>query len=237
VPIPAPDDASDIAQIALLSVRVGLLSTALILLPGVALGWLLAKRRFRGRALVQTLVALPMVLPPVAVGLLLLMALSRHHAFGRALAALLGGQVLLTWWAAALASAVMSFPLLVRGAEQGFLAVPARLEAVARTLGASRWQVFRRVTLPLAARGVLYGAVFAFARGMGEFGATSLVAGNIPGQTETLALGIDARVEAFRTEEALVLATVSLVLAFGVTWCAEALLARHAATGRAEGAP
>ncbi len=222
------DSAADVLDIALLTLRVGLLSTALILLPGVALGWVLARCEFRGRTLVQTLVALPMVLPPVAVGLALLLLLSRRFAFGRALEDLLGGPVLLTWWAAALASAVMSFPLLVRGAEQGFAAVPRRLEQVARTLGASRVTVFRRVTLPLAARGILYGIVFAFARGLGEFGATTIVAGNMPGRTETLALGMYARIENFRDGDALVLAGISVVLAFGITWCAELFLRRGA---------
>ena len=224
--------ADDILAITGLTLRVGLLSTALIAVPGVALGWLLARRRFRGRALVQTAVALPMVLPPVAVGLLLLLLLSRRSAFGRALEALCGGPVLLTWRAAALASAIMSFPLLVRGAEQAFLGVPRRLEQVARTLGASRLTVFRRVTWPLAARGILYGLVFAFARGLGEFGATTIVAGNIPGRTETLALGVYARIEAFRDGDALVLAGVSVLLAFGITWAAEAWLRRAAVLPR-----
>jgi molybdate transport system permease protein len=221
----------ELVEITGLTLRVGLLSTAIIAVPGIALGWVLARCTFRGRALLQTAVALPMVLPPVAVGLLLLLVLSRRFAFGRALEELLGGPVLLTWWAAALASAVMSFPLLVRGAEQAFLGVPRRLEQVARTLGASRATVFRRVTLPLAARGILYGLVFAFARGLGEFGATTIVAGNIPGRTETLALGVYARIEAFRDADALLLAGVSVLLAFGITWSAEVWL-RRSATSR-----
>lgn len=208
------------------TLRVATVATLAILVPGVALGWVLARHRFRGRSVVQTLVALPMVLPPVAVGLLLLLVLSRRFAFGQALETLLGGPVLLTWWAAALAAAVMSFPLLVRSAEQAFLGVPPRLEQVARTLGASRRRVFFAVTLPLAARGLLYGVVFAFARALGEFGATTIVAGNIPGRTETLALGMYARIESFRDGEALVLAGVSTALAFGITLAAEAWLRR-----------
>ena len=216
--------AGEVLDITLLTLRVGLVSTAIILVPGVALGYLLARREFKGRALVQTLVALPLVLPPVAVGLALLLVLSRRAPIGRTLEAVFGGPVLLTWWAAAIAAAVMSFPLLVRGAEQGFLGVPRRLEQVASSLGASRWRVFVSVTLPLATRGILYGVVFAFARGLGEFGATTIVAGHIPGRTETLALGIYGRIESFRDTEALILAGVAVALAVGVTGLAEGVL-------------
>lgn len=214
----------EILDAAFLSLRVSLVSTALILLPGVALGYLLARRRFRGRALLQAFVSLPMVLPPVAIGLVLLILLSRDSALGALLERVFGGTILLTWWAAALASAVMSFPLLVMGAQQGFASVPRRLEQVAASLGASRAHVFRRVTLPLAARGIAYGAVFAFARGLGEFGATTLVAGHQPGKTETLALAIYARIEEFEDGQALLLAAVSLFLALAITVTAEVFL-------------
>jgi molybdate transport system permease protein len=214
----------EILDAALLSLRVSLVSTALILLPGVALGYLLARRRFRGRALLQALVSLPMVLPPVAIGLVLLILFSRDSALGVLLERIFGGTILLTWWAAALASAVMSFPLLVMGAQQGFASVPRRLEQVAASLGASRGHVFRSVTLPLAARGIAYGAVFAFARGLGEFGATTLVAGHQPGKTETLALAIYARIEEFEDGQALLLAAVSLFLALVITVTAEVFL-------------
>lgn len=219
-------NAAELLEITALTLRVGLVSTLLILVPGIALGYVLARRDFRGRSLVQTLVTLPMVLPPVAVGLLLLKLLSRDSPMGRAIESLLGGPILLTWWAAALAAAVMSFPLLVRGAEAGFTAVPLRLEQVARSLGSSRMRVMCSITLPLAARGILHGVVFAFARGMGEFGATTLVAGHIPGETETLALGMYARIEDFRDGEAMALAGVSVALAFGITFAAETLLRR-----------
>ncbi len=221
--------AEDLLAIVLLTLKVGLVATAIILVPGVWLGWVLARRRFRGRALVQTLVALPMVLPPTAVGLLLLLLLSRQGAVGGILERLTGGTLLLTWWAAAIAAAVMSFPLLVRGAEQAFAAVPPRLEQVARSLGASRRRVFLRITLPLAARGLAYGTLFAFARSLGEFGATTIVAGHIPGETETLALATYGRIEAFQSGEALWLAGASVALALAATWCAESLLARRTA--------
>ena len=214
----------EVLGIALLSLRVSLVSTALILLPGVFLGFVLARGRFAGRALLKAVVSLPIVLPPAAVGLCLLALLSRRSLLGAWLEELLGGTILLTWWAAAAASAVMSFPLLVMGAEQGFRAVPRRVEQVAATLGASRARVFRTVTLPLAARGILYGVVFAFARGLGEFGATTLVAGHIPGKTETLSLAIYARIEAFEDGQALVLSLVAVALALAFTAAAEVFL-------------
>jgi molybdate transport system permease protein len=215
---------SQVIEITALTLRVGAVATLMILVPGIALGYLLARKSFRGRAVVQALVSLPMVLPPVAVGLALLHLLARHAPLGRASQALFGAPILLTWWAAAIASAVMSFPLLVRGAEQGFAAVPARLETVARSLGATRRRVFFSVTLPLAARGILYGVSFAFARGLGEYGATTLVAGHIPGRTETLALGIYARIQEFKDGEAIVLSCVSILIAFSITAAAELFL-------------
>jgi molybdate transport system permease protein len=219
-------DSATLLGILGLTLKVGLVSTAVMLVPGVALGWLLARRDFPGRTLLRTLVVLPMVLPPVAIGLLLLQMLSTRGAFGRFVEDLAGGPVLLTWKAAALASAVMSAPLLILGAEQAFAGVPRRLEQVATTLGASRTTVFTRVTLPLAMRGLLHGLVFSFARSLGEFGATTVVAGDIPGRTETLALGIYARIHAFRDSEAWALAGVSLALALTSTWAAERWLRR-----------
>jgi molybdate transport system permease protein len=217
------------AAIALLSLRVALVAVLAALVPAVALGWALARGRFRGKALIQTLVSLPMVLPPVAVGLVLLLVLSRRSSLGRFIESVFGGPILLTWWAAAIASAVMAFPFLVLGAKAAFDAVPLRLESVAASLGATPGQVFRRVTLPLSARGILHGVTFAFARALGEFGATTVVAGNIPGRTETLALGIYARIESFREHDAIVLSCLSLVLAFAFTGAAQLLLRPKAA--------
>jgi molybdate transport system permease protein len=200
---------------------------------GVAVGFALARWRFPGRALLQALISLPLVLPPVAVGLLLLpvavgllllLAFSRHSAAGRAVESAFGSPRLLTWWAAALAAAVMSFPFVVLGARAAFESVPRRLELVAASLGAPAGRIFAGVTLPLAARGILHGLVFAFARALGEFGATILVAGNIPGRTETLALGIYARIEAFEHGDALALSGISLALALVLMAVAQRVL-------------
>lgn len=214
----------------LVTLKVGLGSLVLILVPGVGLGWLLARRKFPGRLLVQSLVSLPLVLPPVAVGLGLLLLLSRRGPIGAALHLWLGWNLLFTWQAAALASGLMAFPLLVRAAQQAFSAVPERLELAAATLGSGPWRVFTTVTLPLARRGLVYGVVLSFARGLGEFGATSLVAGSIPGRTETLALGIYGKVQGGDEAGALVLSAISIVLAFGATYLSERYLAGAAAS-------
>ncbi len=213
-------------DITLLSLRVALVSTLWIAVPGVAMGYLLARGRFRGKALVQALIALPMVLPPVAIGLLLLRLLARDSFVGDFLAGIGMGSLLLTWKAAAIASAVMAFPLLVIGARQGFESVPRRIEQVAETLGISRRTTFFRVTMPLALRGILYGLVLAFARALGEFGATSIVAGHIPGETETLSLAIHSRIENFDDAGAWRLSVVALVLALLFTSFAEYVLRR-----------
>ena len=205
--------AGEALDVTLLTLKVGATSTAAIALPAVATGYVLSRWRSPLRPLVQTVVSLPMVLPPVAVGLLLLLLFARSAPLGRAVEACFGAPLLLTWWAAAVASAVMSFPLFVMGAMQGFDAVPPRLEQVAASLGASRVRVLLSITLPHAARGLACGAVAAFARGLGEFGATALVAGRIRGETETLSLAIYDRIEQFKSADAVVFAALSLALA------------------------
>lgn len=219
--------AAEILAIAGRTLQVGALATALTLVPGIALGWLLARERLPGRVLLQTIVSLPMVLPPVAIGLLLLLMLSRGSVVGDLFARVIGGPVLLTWGAAVVAAAVMSLPLVVLGAQQGFQAVPRRLEQVAATLGASPARVFFAVSLPLATRSIAHGSLFAFARALGEFGATTLVAGHIPGETETLALAIYARIEQFEDAQALVLSAASIGMALLITGAAELCLRRR----------
>jgi molybdate transport system permease protein len=209
---------AEVAEIAGLTVRVGAVATLVNLVPGVLLALLLARREFPGRSLLQALIALPLILPPVAIGLLLLKLLSRRGPLGLSLA--------FTWQAAALASAVMAFPLLVRTAEQAFAAVPRRLEQVAHTLGASRAATFFSVTLPLARRGVLSGILLSFARSLGEFGASVVVAGAIPHRTETLSMAIYARVQDGDDPGALALALCSLALGLAATLVAEALVRR-----------
>ncbi len=214
--------AAEVLSITWLTIRVSLGAVALIAVPGLAVAWLLARRRFPGVTLLRLVVSLPMVLPPVAVGLGLLLLLSPRSWTGRILEPVLG-RILHTPSAAALAGAVMALPLLVAAAEQAFRAVPRRYEQVARTLGCGPWAVFARITLPLAARGIATGFALAFGRALGEYGATQLVAGRIPGRTETLATAMYGRFEAYRETDAAVLAGVSLLLALGSLWVAERL--------------
>lgn len=216
----------DLTHVTLFTLGVALLSTLLILPPGVALGWLLARRRWPGKVVVETLVALPLVIPPVATGLVLLKLFGRRGPLGVLVQNVFGVEIIFTWKAVVIATAVMSFPLLVRSARVAFEEVPQRLEGVARTLGAGPWRVFFSISLPLAKRGLLAGSVLAFARALGEFGATVMIAGMIPGETITLALGIYHEVQLGNDSAALGLLGVSVALAFGAVALSEWLLRR-----------
>jgi molybdate transport system permease protein len=222
------------AELALVvfSLAVAALATLLVLPFGVAVAYGLARWEGVGKGLVETVLSLPLVLPPTAVGLVLLELLSRGSPVGRALDAL-GIEVVFTPKAVVLASAVMAFPLLVRSARSGFEEVDPRLVAVARTLGDSRARAFFRVTLPLAWRGVLTGTLLAFSRALGEFGATVLVAGNIPGRTQTLALAIFHRTQLGQDGEALRLAGIATLVAFAAIYATELLAHRRTARARA----
>ncbi len=209
-----------------LTLRTAALAVALILPPGLALAWLLARRSWPGKALVETLLALPLVMPPVATGLILLRLLGRRSALGGWFASLFGADIVFTWRAVVAAMAVMALPLLVRSARHAFEGVDPRLESVARTLGASWTRIFAELTLPLALRGILGGVLLAFARALGEFGATILVAGNIPGRTRTLALAIYDRVQLGDDAAAGRLLVIAVTVAFLAVWSAEWFLRR-----------
>ena len=214
----------EVWQVAWFTTWVAAAGTLLILPPGIALGWLLARKHWRGKILVETIVTLPLVMPPVATGLVLLKLLGRRGLLGRWIESLFGVEIVFTWRAVVIATAVMSFPLLVRTARLALEGVNPRFEQVARTLGAGPWRVFWTITLPLAARGLVAGAVLAFARALGEFGATIMVAGFIPGRTATLALSIYHLVQLSRDDEAWGLLAISIMLAFGALWLSETLL-------------
>jgi molybdate transport system permease protein len=211
-----------------ISLKVSLWAAAIVLPPGVLLGLLLARRDFPGRNLIETLTHLPLVLPPTAVGYLLLVLLARRGPLGRET---LGFDLdlLLTWKGAVVAAAAMALPLVARTARVAFEAVDPRLEGVARTLGYGPVRTFLEVTLPLARRGLIAAAILGFSRALGEFGATVIVAGSIPGETQTLALAIFNDIQIGREREALVLVGVTVVLAFAAVYGVEALLRRPTA--------
>ncbi|WFF43025.1 molybdate ABC transporter permease subunit [Salinicola endophyticus] len=173
-----------------LSLKIAGSAVGWTLIPGVALAWLLARREFRGKALLDGVIHLPLVLPPVVVGYLLLLALGRQGWLGHWLQTTLGVTLPFTWQGAAVAGGVMAFPLLVRAVRLSLEAVDPKLEAAAATLGAGRWRVLFTITLPLALPGLLTGSVLAFARALSEFGATITFASNIPGETRTLPLAL-----------------------------------------------
>jgi len=190
------------------------LSTLLILPFGIALAWLLARKNWPGKTFVETIVALPLVMPPVATGLILLNLLGRRGPIGSFLQNTFGTDIVFTWKAVVAAMAVMSFPFLVRTVRLAFEEINPRLEQVARTLGASPVRAFFTITLPLAARGMVAGAVWAFARALGEFGATILVAGNIPGRTTVMSVAIYSDIQLGNEDHAYHLLLVSALLAF-----------------------
>lgn len=204
---------NDVLGITFLTVGMAAAATGLMLPPGLLLAWALARGRFRGRVLLETFVSLPLVMPPVATGLILLLLLAPRGVFGGMLGSL-GIEVVFTWKAVVIAMAVMGLPLLVRTARAGFEQVDRRYEHVASTLGANPLRVFTTVTLPLALPSVAAAAVLCFARAIGEFGATMMIAGSIPGSTRTLAVAIYSFAETGRDTEAAQLVVVSGVIAF-----------------------
>jgi molybdate transport system permease protein len=189
----------------------------------IGVGWVLAKLRFPGKFLLETAVNLPLVLPPVVTGYLLLVAFGRRGIIGPWLEDHLGSRFIFDWKGAALASAVVGFPLMVRPIRQAIAAVDDRLVQAARTLGASRWDAFTSVLLPLAAPGLLSGCILALARSMGEFGATIMIAGNIPGQTRTIPLYVYAALDSGEVASAWPLLAVSIALSAAALMAGEAL--------------
>ena len=218
---------NDVVSVALFTVGMAALATAVMLPPGLAVAWVLARRRFPGRAVLETLVSLPLVLPPVATGLILITVLGRRGLLGGFLERM-GIEVMFTWRAVVVAMAVMGLPLLVRSARAGFEQVDRRYEQIAATLGARPARVFFTVSLPLARRGVLAGALLGFSRALGEFGATIMVAGALPG-TRTIAVAIYTYTETGQDAAAAVMLAVSAAIAFGALLASNRLVAQRAA--------
>ena len=192
-----------------LSVRVSVAATLLTLALGVPLAWLLARRTFAGRDVLASVVVAPLVLPPTVLGYYLLVLIGSQGPVGRLLDAA-GVELAFTWKAAVLAGCVGSAPLLIKAAQAGFESVDARLEQAARTLGRSEWNVFWSITLPLAWRSLMAGGILAFCRAFGDFGITLMIAGSIPGRTQTLPLAIYDHVQANQMAQANALSLISL---------------------------
>lgn len=217
--------------VVILSLKVGLVATAVTLPIAFALAWLLARTRFPGKVLIDGLVHLPLVVPPVVTGWLLLLAFAPAGPVGGWLERWFGVSVMFRWTGAAIAAGVMALPLMVRAMRLSIEAVDRRFEDAARTLGASRSRVFRTITMPLALPGVLAAAVLGFARALGEFGATITFVSNVPGETQTLPLAIYAALQTPDGEaQVLRLALISVALSL-VALVASELLARRAGRG------
>jgi molybdate transport system permease protein len=215
--------------IAVFTASMGVLATLLALPAGILAAWVLARRAFAGKALIETLLSLPLVLPPVATGFLLLQLFGRNSVVGRTFDRL-GVPIVFTWKAVVIAMAVMSFPLIVLTVRAGLEQVEHRYEQVAATLGAGPWRILFTITLPLAARSLVAAAILGFARALGEFGATIVIAGGIPGQTQTLAVAIFNLTEAGRDADANRLLLVSAALAFAAMLLANLVQRRRPAS-------
>jgi molybdate transport system permease protein len=211
-----------------LSLRVASIATAVSVVMGLWLAWVLANYRFRGKELLDAVVTLPLVLPPTVLGYYLLVTLGRMSPLGQLYENVVGRPLVFTWQAAVVASTVHALPLLVKMARAALESVDHKYEKAARNLGASEWLVFWRVSLPLARRAVLGAAVLAFARSLGDFGATLMVAGNIPGRTQTAAVAIYDAVESGNTLLARVLVLIISALGIGVAYFANRLEHRKA---------
>lgn len=205
-----------------LSLKVAGWATALNLLLGVAAGYLLARKRFPGRELLDAVLTLPMVLPPTVLGYYLLVVIGKRGWLGAWLHEHFGINLIFTWQGAVIAATIVAFPLVLKSARAAFEGVDAQLEGAARVLGLNEWALFFRVTLPLAWRGILAGLLLAFARALGEFGATLMVAGSIPGQTQTLSIAVYEAVQAGQDEVAnglvLIVSLTCIVVLVSARW-------------------
>ena len=206
-----------------LSLRVAVLATAISVVLGLAVAYILANFEFRGKELLDSLITLPIVLPPTVLGYYLLILLGRNSILGRMHEAVWGAPLVFTWQAAVVAATIHSLPLLVKSARAAFETTERRYEDAARTLGTPEWRVFLRITLPLGRRSILAATVFAFAQALGDFGVTIMIAGNIPGRTQTMAVAIYDAVQSGNGELARILVLVISAVAAGVLYAVNRL--------------
>lgn len=202
-----------------LTIKVAVLATACAMIVGVTAAFLLSRKKFLGRDMLEVALSLPLVLPPTVLGYYLLVLIGRNGFFGRWLQDNFGVSLIFTWQGAVLAAMVVSLPLVFKSAGAAFAAVSKQCEEAASTLGASSLTIFLRISLPLAWRGILAGSMMAFARAMGEFGATLMVAGNLPGRTQTLSMAVYDAVQAGDFQQAnflvVIITVVSMAILYG----------------------
>lgn len=211
-----------------LTLKVALLATLLAGVAGIALGWWMARRRFAGHALLDSFLMLPMVLPPTVLGYYLIVVVGRNGVLGRYLDQWFGINLMFTWQGAVIAASIVSLPLIYKAARAAFEDADPRMVLAARTLGASELEIFLRISLPLAGRGVVAGLMLAFARAMGEFGATLMIVGNLPGKTQTLSIAVYDAVQAGNDAQALWLTLlISVVCMFVLVVSSRLLQAKH----------
>lgn len=194
-----------------LSLKVTLITSVIVIIFGILVGRFLARNSFKGKSILETLLLLPMVLSPTVVGFLLIVIFGRNSIFGRAIEWFFDKPVIFTWWAAVIASVVVAFPLMYQSAKSGFQAIDLSIEESARVDGASEWKVLYYLSIPLASKSIISGAILSFARALGEFGATLMFAGNIPGKTQTLPTAIYTAIDSGNMELAW-LWVISIVL-------------------------
>ena len=211
-----------------LTLKVALLATLLAGVAGITLGWWMARRRFAGHAVVDSFLMLPMVLPPTVLGYYLIVVVGRNGVLGRYLDQWFGINLMFTWQGAVIAASIVSLPLIYKAARAAFEDADPRMVLAARTLGASELEIFLRISLPLAGRGVVAGLMLAFARAMGEFGATLMIAGNLPGKTQTLSIAVYDAVHAGNDAQALWLTLlISVVCMLVLVVSSRLLQAKH----------
>jgi molybdate transport system permease protein len=197
----------------LLSLQVTACATAIVAVTGIAFGYLLARHEFPGRGLVDAVASAPIVMPPTVLGYYLLVAIGRNSPIGQAWEAVFGSPLVFSWQGAVVAASVSSFPFCLRSARAAIESIDRRYEAVGQVMGLPAWRVTVQITLPLARRGIMAGIALAFARALGDFGTTVMVAGNIPGRTQTMPIAVYDAVQAFDYDRAGTLAIVLLAVA------------------------
>ncbi|WP_062236760.1 molybdate ABC transporter permease subunit [Fictibacillus sp. FJAT-27399] len=197
-----------------LSISIAATAWLIVIIIGVILGKTMAGRRFKGKLIIETMLMLPLVLPPTVIGFLLIVVFGKRSPAGQLIEAVFHQPIIFTWWAAVLASSVVAFPLMYQSAKTGFEGVNHEIEDAARVDGGGRWKVFLLISVPLSMTSIISGAILSFARALGEFGATLMFAGNIPGKTQTIPTAIYLAIDSGNMREAWLLVLASISISF-----------------------